>query len=129
MGYFAGAEEVPRSEDDELEEHDFEPVDVQIKGDGIGPLRAYFEALARAAHREADVARQARERGLDPELHPEIPFATDLAERVEALVGPPGVAARIRELAREMGREELALAVSKEVAAGRFARYTTREEA
>ena len=37
----------------------------------------------------------------DPELRVEIPRAEDLAGRVEELVGPPGIAKRIRVLSKK----------------------------
>jgi DNA polymerase II large subunit len=58
----------------------------------------YFETLEEETQKLYDVARQARLKGYDIELEPEIPLAKDLAERVEGLVGPKGVAARIKEL-------------------------------
>ena len=44
------------------------------------------------------IAHEARQRGIDPNLDVEIPIASDLADRVEALLEIKGVAARIREL-------------------------------
>jgi len=51
----------------------------------------------------------------------EIPLAVDLAERVEKLIGIPGIAARIREHDAEgMSREEAALAIGIDFAEGRL---------
>ena len=47
--------------------------------------------------------------GLDPSMAIQIPIASDLADRVEVLVGIKGVAARFRELEAQMSREEVAL--------------------
>ena len=55
-----------------------------------------------------EVAREARQKGLDPKPFPEIDIARDLAGLVEGLVGPPGVAESIRQLSKTMSREELA---------------------
>ena len=50
-----------------------------------------MDGLSRAIAR----AQEARSRGLDPATDVEIPIASDLADRVEVLVGIKGVAARI----------------------------------
>ena len=83
-------------------------------------MEAYFEGLKREVDRIYEIADKARSLGLDPELEPEIPCAEDLASRVEKLVGPQGVAEMIRELEREMPREELALKVAEMIVDGRF---------
>ena len=75
----------------------------------------YFESLEKETKRAYDVAREARKRGLDIETEPEIPLAKNLAERVEGLVGPPGIATHIKELEEEMSREEVAFHVAKEI--------------
>ncbi|MGF3494857.1 MAG: DNA polymerase II large subunit [Methanothrix sp.] len=81
----------------------------------------YFEYLEKALREEMEIARRARSKGLDPELDVEIPIAVDLAERVEKLVGIPGVATRIRELeAQGLSREEAALAIGRDFAEGRL---------
>jgi DNA polymerase II large subunit len=90
-------------------------------------MRAYFRDLEEQVNRELAIARAARVQGWDPEQRVEIPVAHDLAERVENLVGPTGIAERIREFARTMNREEISLAIAKEVISkGRFA---SQEEA
>lgn len=92
--------------------------------------RAYFERLEHEARRVLEVARIARKAGLDPSLDVEIPLAPDLAARVEEQVGIAGIAGRIRELAGEQpSRELLALQCAREVAAGRFRPWPTREAA
>ncbi len=128
-GYFAPETQAPSVDPAELEDHDVGAQDVTIEGDGVGPMGPYFERLVEEAHRCSDLAKQARSRGYDPEKEPEIPFAVDLASRVEALVGPEGVAQRIRDLSETMGREELALTVSKQVAAEAFCQYDSPEAA
>lgn len=76
----------------------------------------YFEMLEEKTKELYDVARDARKQGKDLELEPEIPLAKDLAERVEGLVGPEGVAKRIKELEEDMSREEVAFQIAKEIA-------------
>ena len=66
------------------------------------------------------LAREARLRGLDPSMDVEIPIASDLADRVEALLGIKGVAERIRELESQMSREEAALRIGDDFIARRF---------
>ena len=72
----------------------------------------YFEHLQQGLKNAMEIAQAARSQGLDPSTEVEIPLAVDLAERVEKLIGIPGIAVRIREL-EEMGmsREEAALAI------------------
>ncbi|MGZ7118423.1 MAG: DNA polymerase II large subunit [Methanobacterium sp.] len=75
----------------------------------------YFETLEEETERVYDVARKARFKGYDIELEPEVPLAKDLAERVEGLVGPKGVAKRIKELEEEYSREEAAFKIAREI--------------
>src|SRR5688572_24535193 len=94
--------------------------------------KAYFDALHAEAMRCYAIARQARRKGKDPTPEVEIPPAEDLAARVEAQVGPPGVAVRIRELSVELGfgsREVVSLQVAAEVADATFAAGSTKEKA
>jgi DNA polymerase II large subunit len=80
-------------------------------------MRAYFDTLEEGARRCYDIAQQARAKGFDPETQVEIPLAKDLAARVESLVGPKGIAQRIRDVTEATGnREEAALAIAIEVA-------------
>lgn len=81
----------------------------------------YFEILEEETEKVYAVARNARLKGLDIELEPEVPLAKDLAERVEGLVGPPGVAKRIKELEDgtdeqdPLSREEAAFQIAREI--------------
>jgi len=76
----------------------------------------YFNELERETERLYEIARKARARGLDVSATPEIPLAKDLAERVEGLVGPEGIARRIKELEGDRGREEVAFQIAAEIA-------------
>jgi len=71
--------------------------------------------LARGLDECLDIAGRARAKGFDPEVVVEIPVATDLAERVENLVGPPGIADRIREAAKTRNREETSLFIARDI--------------
>ncbi|MDD1720120.1 MAG: hypothetical protein LUQ25_08685, partial [Methanoregulaceae archaeon] len=76
-----------------------------------GAMAEYIKGLETSLEEAMAIAREARSRGIDPKTEPEIPVASDLADRVEALLGIKGVAARIRELEQEMSREEAALKI------------------
>ncbi|WP_394350731.1 DNA polymerase II large subunit [uncultured Methanobrevibacter sp.] len=76
----------------------------------------YFERLESETHKLYEIANEARSKGLDVELETEIPLAKDLAERVEGLVGPEGIAKRIKELEKDMSREEVAFEIAAEIA-------------
>lgn len=80
----------------------------------------YFDRLEADTHHLYDIANKARSRGLDVELETEVPLAKDLAERVEGLVGPKGVAQRIKELEQNITREEVAFEIAAEIASGEF---------
>jgi len=75
------------------------------------------------------VARKAREKGLDPALVPEPEIAKDLAELVEVLVGPSGVAEGIRDLSEKMPREALAFKIAEQIIHGKFGPMNAREAA
>jgi len=83
-------------------------------------MEAYEKSLLSELHRAIAIAKEARKKGLDPTLDVEIPIASDLADRVEVLVGITGVAARIRELEAEMSREEAALRIGDDFVARKF---------
>ncbi|HDR73812.1 MAG TPA: DNA-directed DNA polymerase II large subunit [Methanoculleus sp.] len=90
-------------------------------------MEHYFASLHEGLAEAIGVAARARARGLDPRQEVEIPVASDLADRVEALLGYRGVAARLRELEQEMSREEAALKIGDAFVAQEFGE-TTREE-
>jgi len=84
-------------------------------------MEAYFRSLEDAAKVCYAIAGQARDMGYDPDTRVEMPLTKDLAARVESLVGPPGIAETIRELAKKMDRERLAIEISlKVVEHGKF---------
>jgi DNA polymerase II large subunit len=90
-------------------------------------MQAYEQSLLDDLHRAIAIAKKARSRGLDPSLDVEIPIASDLADRVEALLGIKGVAARIRELEQQMSREEAALRIGDDFVARKFGEKTNEE--
>ncbi len=77
----------------------------------------YFLTMEERVNDAYDIANAARSLGLDPKESVEIPLAQDLAARVENLVGPEGIAERIRELLKSVGnREEVSIILAKELA-------------
>ncbi|MFX0116979.1 MAG: DNA polymerase II large subunit, partial [Candidatus Hodarchaeota archaeon] len=64
-------------------------------------LDYYFKALTEEVRHSYQIAEEARRRGPDPGSSVEIPLATTMAERVEGLVGPKGVAKEIEKLASQ----------------------------
>ena len=83
-------------------------------------MEAYEKSLMDDLLFAIAIARKARSRGLDPSTDIEIPIASDLADRVEALLGIKGVAERIRELESRMSREEAALRIGDDFVARKF---------
>ncbi|MHA1238643.1 MAG: DNA polymerase II large subunit [Candidatus Odinarchaeia archaeon] len=88
----------------------------------LNEIEAHFKELY-------EIASKARSRGLDPSLEPEIQPAEDVAARVEGLIGPKGVAERIRELSKTMDREEVAFKIAEEIVNGRFGKFSEEEAA
>ena len=77
----------------------------------------YFERLEYETKQLYKVAEEARSKGLDVTREVEVPLAKDLAERVEGLVGPEGVAKRIKELEKEYNdRDIVAFKLAAEIA-------------
>ncbi len=66
------------------------------------------------------ISDSARSKGLDPALKTECIIAQDIADLVEGLVGPKGVALSIRDWSTKMPREEIAFKVAEEIAQGKF---------
>ena len=69
----------------------------------------YFARIEERLDEAFEHAEAAKSRGKDPETEIEIPVARDMADRVENILGIPGVAERVRELEGETSREEAAL--------------------
>ena len=84
--------------------------------------RQYVLGLERELERLRQIAKRAREKGLDPVLKPECEIAKDLAGLVEGLVGPAGVAESIRNLSSKLPREEIAFKIAEEIVYGKFGR-------
>ena len=80
----------------------------------------YVASLENQLEQVYAISRKAREKGLDPTFKPECGIAKDLADLVEGLVGPKGVAESIRELSTKLPREELAFKIAEEIVYGKF---------
>ena len=93
-------------------------------------MHTYFSELQNDIDRCYSLASQAREQGKDPESAIEIPQALDLAARVEQLVGPKGIAPRIRQATKKIGNRELvSLEIAKEIVKGTSYHFNSVEEA
>lgn len=90
-------------------------------------MEAYFNSLEERLNTAIEIAKEARNKGFDPSTDVEIPVANDLADRVEALLGYKGVAARLRELGETMSREEVSFKIGDDFIAKKFGE-TNREE-
>ena len=91
-------------------------------------MESYFESILKEVKRIYEIAERCRKKGYDPVDHVEIPLARDMADRVEGLVGPKGVADRIRELVNEYGKEPTALQIAREIVEGRFGEGESKEK-
>ncbi len=91
-------------------------------------MKAYFERLQKEIDRAYEIAERARASGRDPSREVEVPQATDMAGRVESLVGPKGVAERIRALVKEYGKELASLKVVDEIIDGKFGKFESKEK-
>ena len=78
-------------------------------------LQKYFSHLQNQLATCYGIAQTARKKGYDPVTRVEVALAKDLAERVEELVGPPGIAHRLRELSKNKGREDMAISIAREI--------------
>jgi len=86
----------------------------------------YLTSLGERLHDIYEIARKARKKGLDPTLTPEIEVAKDLAELVEGLAGPLGVADSIRDLSNRLSREDLAFKVAEQIVYGKYGHMDAR---
>jgi DNA polymerase large subunit len=88
----------------------------------------YFGRLESRLDKAMAVASDARARGGDPTDEAEIPVAKDMADRVENILGIPGVAERVREMEADpdLSREEAALELATDFAEGEVGDYNTK---
>jgi len=83
-------------------------------------MKLYTHKLETQLHHLYDIADKARSLGLDSELKPESNIVKDLADMVEELVGPKGVAKRIRELMAQLNRYQLAFEIADDILLAKF---------
>ncbi|MEM1583562.1 MAG: DNA polymerase II large subunit [Nitrososphaerota archaeon] len=82
---------------------------------GSKELAKYYKELSDKIIHQKKIAIEARKRIASPTPYIEVFFARDLAERVELLVGPRGVADKIRSSLGKMSLEKLALKLAKDI--------------
>ena len=87
----------------------------------------YFTSLESGTNACLEVAMKAREKGFDPSAEVEIAPASDVAARVEGLVGPKAVAERIRILTKNMSREQVCFEIANEIMGKKFFEGTTEK--
>jgi DNA polymerase II large subunit len=93
-------------------------------------MREYFTKIQEDIDKCYAIATKAREKGFDPEFNVEIPQALDLAARVEELVGPKGIAPKIREFTKKIGNRELvSIEIAKEIVKEKKYRFKRTEDA
>ncbi len=80
----------------------------------------YAQTLTSGLQELYALSEAARSKGLDPALKTECIIAQDIADLVEGLVGPPGVALSIRDFGSRLQREEIAFKVAEEIVYGKF---------
>ncbi len=82
----------------------------------------YFNELEKKLLIQYDLSKAARKKGIDPTLKPEPEVTKDIPERIEKLIGPPGISKRMREL-EAMERQEMAFKIAEEIALGKFGSF------
>jgi len=93
-------------------------------------MRSYFDTLQASINTCYEIAESARKIGRDPELTIEIPQARDLAARVEELVGPKGIAKKIRSITKkDDNRERVSIKIAQEIAKGQDYAFSSTEQA
>jgi DNA polymerase II large subunit len=89
----------------------------------------YFNNLQKEIDKCYYTADVARKKGLDPECSVEIPQALDLAARVEKLVGPQGIAPKIRSITNKIGdRELVSLEIAKQIVSDKKYKFKRLED-
>ena len=100
-------------------------------------IRKYFDTLTNQTNEIYEIANKSRAKHLDPESRVDIPLATNVAQRSEALVASlvpqlagSGVAQRIDELEKkyDAGDWRIALSIALEVAQEKFCKFTDLRE-
>lgn len=88
----------------------------------------YLDSLQNELNRTYAIASEARKQGFDPADEVEIKIAKDVASRVEALVGPPGIAKVIRDMeATGLSREDIAFSLAAKITSGEIIKGNTEK--
>lgn len=89
----------------------------------------YFQVLKQELQKAYAVSTEARKKCLDPSDEVEIKITSDVAARVEGIVGPPGIAQIIRDLEQGgMIREDIAFEIAKKIVRGETSKKGTKEQ-
>jgi DNA polymerase II large subunit len=92
----------------------------------------YVQTLEKDLQKLYNISGAARSKGIDPSLETECIIAKDIADLVEGLIGPKGVAKSIRKLNERFQREEIAFKIAEEIVRGTFGKMepeTSAEQA
>ncbi len=82
-------------------------------------VEEYKQQLWEGLQRTLAVAKAARQKGKDPEMDVEVSIASDVASRVEGILGLEGIADLIREMEKAgMSRQDIAFEMAKRIARG-----------
>ncbi|MFV2014222.1 MAG: hypothetical protein ACC656_02240, partial [Candidatus Heimdallarchaeota archaeon] len=90
----------------------------------------YHQNVMNSMIEALEVANSARKKGLDPKNFVEIYIAQDVATRTEGLVGPTGVAKRLKEMedVEKLSKDEIVMQIAMEIAKGEFSGKTDTPE-
>ncbi len=89
----------------------------------------YFASIRQNIEHLYSIAETARKLGLDPEENVECPQTHDVADRVEELIGPEGIADRIRELQRQkLDPDKIAFKIADEIIEGSIGNFSFSEK-
>jgi len=101
--------------------------DYEIKIDSL--TEKYFASIRHDVDNLYKLANSARALGLDPEDKVECPKTHDVAGRVEELIGPEGIAERIRELHKQkMDPDKIAFKIADEIIEGKIGQFDFAEK-
>ncbi len=89
----------------------------------------YFSEIRHEVTKLYQIAEDARSQGLDPDESVECPQTHDVADRVEELVGPTGIADRIRELHHQnYDPDQIAFKIADEIIEGKIGNYNDAQK-
>ncbi len=75
----------------------------------------YFKLFSDSFNKINNIAIESRKKGYDPSLFPEIKAAPYLADRVEGIIGIPGLAQIIKDSSNTKSRQDLAFEIVKQI--------------